>query len=256
MNLRFNTHLADSYKSNVQKARVLSEDWIAKNMFCPICGNPTLSHYKANKPVADFYCNHCHSDYELKSKRNKYGTLGTRITDGAYETMINRISSFNNPNFFFLSYNADSVINVLLIPNHFFTTDIIEQRKPLSQTARRAGWIGCNINIASIPDSGKIFIVRNGVEIDKQYVLENYKKVKSLQTKNLDNRGWLMDILTCIDEIQSNEFSLRQVYEFVDILKQKHPTNNNIEAKIRQQLQFLRDRNFIEFTERGKYRKL
>ena len=36
-------------------------------------------------------------------------------------------------------------------------------------------------------------------------------------------------------------------------LKLKHPNNNNIQAKIRQQLQILRDKNFLKFTTRGKY---
>ncbi|MGN1131915.1 MAG: hypothetical protein ACI4RL_03340, partial [Ruminococcus sp.] len=31
---------------------------------------------------------------------------------------------------------------------------------------------------------------------------------------------------------------------------------HNVQAKIRQQLQLLRDKGFIEFTERGHYRKL
>ena len=46
------------------------------------------------------------------------------------------------------------------------------------------------------------------------------------------------------------------MYEFVNELKIKHTSNNNIEAKIRQQLQFLRDKGFIEFTSRGNYRKI
>ena len=46
------------------------------------------------------------------------------------------------------------------------------------------------------------------------------------------------------------------MYDFVNELKIKHPTNNNIEAKIRQQLQFLRDKGFVEFTSRGSYRKI
>jgi type II restriction enzyme len=36
-------------------------------------------------------------------------------------------------------------------------------------------------------------------------------------------------------------------------LKARHPSNNNIQAKIRQQLQFLRDRNIIDFIGHGKY---
>ena len=37
--------------------------------------------------------------------------------------------------------------------------------------------------------------------------------------------------------------------------KIRHPENNNIEAKIRQQLQFLRDKGFIQFLSPGQYKK-
>jgi len=38
-----------------------------------------------------------------------------------------------------------AVSNVFVVPKHFFVREIIEERKPLAPTARRAGWIGCNI---------------------------------------------------------------------------------------------------------------
>jgi len=42
----------------------------------------------------------------------------------------------------------------------------------------------------------------------------------------------------------------------VDCLEAKHPANHNVHAKARsvQQLQFLRDKNVIEFLGRGQYR--
>ena len=39
MNFRFNTDLISNYKSNSQISRVLTEDWVEKNMYCPICGD-------------------------------------------------------------------------------------------------------------------------------------------------------------------------------------------------------------------------
>jgi len=68
--------------------------------------------------VADFYCNKCKEEYELKSKKNNIGKI---ITDGAHSAMIERISSNNNPNFFFLNYDKDvpKVKNFLIIPKHF-----------------------------------------------------------------------------------------------------------------------------------------
>ncbi|MEG1603603.1 MAG: hypothetical protein RR340_08305, partial [Cloacibacillus sp.] len=51
------------------------------------------------------------------------------------------------------------------------------------------------------------------------------------------------------------EFTLAQIYDFEEKLSAIHPENNNIRAKIRQQLQILRDRGLIEFAGRGRYRK-
>ena len=123
MNLNFNTKLAVGYKSNSQIARVLTEHWVKENAYCPCCGNLPLYEYENNRPVADFYCKNCIEEFELKSKNGK---LSNTINDGAYSTMIERINSNKNPNFFFLTYSKNwSVENFLIIPKQFFTTSII-----------------------------------------------------------------------------------------------------------------------------------
>lgn len=256
MDLLLDYHIADDYKSSSQKARVITEDWVTRNLYCPICGEPIINHYEANRPVADFFCDKCKSDFELKSRENKRGLLDDKIVDGAYDTMIERITSLRNPNFFFMTYANFHVSNFILIPNYFFTPHIIEKRNPLSENARRAGWIGCNINISNIPQSGKIFIVRNGEEINHQKVIETYKQTTSLKTDNLDSRGWLIDVLQCVDKMPGEEFKLSDIYSFENELKVKHPSNNFVKDKIRQQLQYLRDKGFIEFSSRGSYRKI
>lgn len=144
MNLNFNSTIIESYYSNSQIARILTENWVSENMYCPRCGNIYIKHFENNRPVADFYCPYCKNEYELKSKN---GSLGHKITDGAYETMIRRITSNENPDFFFMNYSREKLIvkDLILIPKHFFVPDIIEKRNPLKASARRAGWIGCNI---------------------------------------------------------------------------------------------------------------
>lgn len=88
MDLHFNQSLALGYRSGSQISRVLTEDWMERNMFCPVCGAPVLGHYEANKPVADFFCDDCKSDFELKSKESTTAVIGHKIADGAYGTMI------------------------------------------------------------------------------------------------------------------------------------------------------------------------
>lgn len=256
MNLHFDKGISEHYKSASQIARILTEDWLAKNMFCPICGTSLLNQYVANKPVADFYCNSCHSDFELKSYESKAGNVKHKITDGAFRTMIERITSLKNPNLFVMSYADMEVNNLILIPNFFFTPDIIEQRPPLKDTARRAGWIGCNIEIDNIPEIGKIYIVKKGIERSKIEVLQQYQQVLKLQISTIEKRGWLFDIIQCIERVPTVEFCLNDIYAFSNELQLKHPGNNFVKDKIRQQLQYLRDKKVIEFTARGHYKKI
>lgn len=255
MTFSFDTSLVQKYHSNTQIARVLTEDWLGRNMYCPICGVPVLKHFEANRPVADFYCNECHAEYELKSKERTTIGIGDKIVDGEYNTMIGRITALNNPNFFFLTYANNVVRNLLLIPNYFFTPNIIEKRKPLSDKARRAGWTGCNINLTTIPECGKIYVVKDSVELDHEIVHNQYLQAAELRTTSLTSRGWLMDVLLCVEKLDDN-FTLEDMYHFVDVLQQKHLDNNNVEAKIRQQLQVLRDKGILKFTNRGHYSKI
>jgi type II restriction enzyme len=254
MKLSFDTRLANNYTSPSQKVRVLSEAWVNSAIFCPNCGHLDIDKYPNNKPVADFYCSNCKEEYELKSKQ---GSVGVKIADGAYRTMIERLQSSNNPNFFLLNYDLKSfeVLNFLVIPKHFFVPEIIEKRKPLSPTARRAGWVGCNILLSHIPQTGKIFFVRGGQGVAKEKVLEDWKKTLFLRDeKEIKAKGWLLDTMLCIEKIGHKEFSLNEIYAFENVLRKKHPDNYHIKDKIRQQLQILRDRGYLEFTNRGKYR--
>ena len=254
MQLKLDYSLCEEYKSNTQKMRVATEKWVEQNMFCPICGRPYLHHHTANKPVADFCCEECENDFELKSKNQD--SLGKIINDGAYDTMMARLNDLHNPNFLFMTHIDEYINNFILIPNHFFTPEIIIKRKPLSDNARRAGWVGCNINIADIPQSGKIFIVKDGKEIDRNKVIDDYARIKELKNNSLASRGWMLDVLSCVERAKEDVFSLKEMYEFCDELQEKHRDNAHVKDKIRQQLQFLRDKGLIEFLERGVYRRL
>jgi type II restriction enzyme len=254
MNLSLNTKLAEGYKSPSQKVRVLTEDWFKNQVYCPNCGQDNIDKYANNKPVADFFCSNCKEDFELKSKQ---AAVGNKIVDGAYRTMIERLHDSNNPSLFLLSYDSQKlkVLNFLIIPKHFFTPEIIEERKPLSPTARRAGWVGCNILLQDIPQTGKIYFVRNHQSEPKDKVLTEWKKTLFLrEERETSAKGWLLDVMNCVDKIGHKEFSLDEVYAFVDVLSKKHPENKHIKDKIRQQLQILRDKGYLEFIERGKYK--
>lgn len=68
-------------------------------------------------------------------------------------------------------------------------------------------------------------------------------------------RTWQEMLLRIVERLDDH-FTLRDVLAQRDALVRAFPNNNNVDAKIRQQLQVLRDRKIIEFTSRGSYRRL
>lgn len=255
MDLSLNPALATGYKSGAQRARRLTEGWVGDNVFCPHCGNPKVEHLENDKPVADFFCPHCGEQYEVKSKG---GSINNRVSDGAYETMIDRITSNSNPNFLFLSYSPSNmcVTDLVVIPKYFFVPSIIEKRPPLAHTAKRAGWVGCNVLLSSIPEQGRVFLIRNGSIIPAKQVVEKLNRTTLLSAGDVQSRGWLFDVLNCVNTIPSDEFTLTDVYKYEELLSKMHPDNRNVQVKIRQQLQLLRDAGYVEFQGRGNYRRL
>jgi hypothetical protein len=170
--------------------------------------------------------------------------------------MCHRLRASNNPNLLLLSYDLArlAISNVFVVPKHFFVREIIEERKPLAASARRAGWVGCNILLKQIPESGKIFFVRDGITQSRELVLAQWQKTLFLREEKAEARGWLIEVMKCVEEIRKSEFTLEDVYAFEKALRLVYPDNNNVRPKIRQQLQLLRDRGYLEFVSRGHYR--
>lgn len=253
MDLKFDLGLAEGYKSASQRSRVLTEGWVHKEIFCPSCG-VAIVRFPHNNPAADFYCPSCGEVFELKSKQ---GAVGKKIVDGAYMTLMSRLAGRDNPNLFILTYDIHSAMvhDFLVIPKHFFIASMIEKRPPLSATSRRAGWVGCNIVITDVPATGKIHYVRDTHVQPKESVLDTWKKTAFLNETSNSERGWIIDVINCVDRIPSNEFTLSDVYRFEPELSEKHPENIHVKAKIRQQLQMMRDKKYIVFLGKGQYRK-
>ncbi len=253
MNLQMNVEEARGFKSGAQIARIVSEDWAKRNLYCPACANDELVQTRNNTKVFDFDCPACVARFQLKSSRR---WDERRIPDAGYYAMMEAISKDSNPNLFVLHYDSNwNVRNLLLIPSFFLTSSAIEKRPPLAVTARRAGWVGCNILLSNIPSTGKIPIVAGGIIAQRSEVRNRYEKVKAFSSLNTSVRGWTLDVFRII-EMLPRKFSLREVYAHEQRLAEAHPGNRNIRAKIRQQLQVLRDMGFITFFGGGEYLKI
>jgi len=95
-----------------------------------------VTSYPNNSRIADFFCPSCDEGYELKSQRRPFRT---KIVDGSYPAMMERLAGGRNPNFLLLAYDARrlSVLNFFVVPKHFFSAEIIEKKRTLPATARR-----------------------------------------------------------------------------------------------------------------------
>src|SRR5262249_48697319 len=129
----------------------------------------------------------------------------------------------------------------------------IAARPPLAVTARRAGWVGCNIVLDKIPVHARIPVIQEGTVRPKQAVRDDYKRLRPLEKLKVEKRGWTLDVLQVVQSLKKPEFSLQDVYAHADALAKLHPANHHVHPKIRQQLQVLRHLQLLKFFGNGKY---
>ncbi len=253
MDLSLKPEIAKHYKSLSQKARVITEKWFEENMYCPACPSSYLEKTPPNEKVIDFVCPRCNEKYQMKSMAHKFGS---KVMDSAYKPKIQSIKNGTVPNFVFMHYNRESmcVRDIIIVPRYFISPDIIEKRKPLTAKARRAGWVGSNILLGRLPTDARIHVILNGLIIPAKKVREAWKRILFFKEIPVSSKGWLSDVLSCVRKLGKIEFTLNEIYCFEEVLKQMHPRNKHIKAKIRQQLQILRDKGILEFLGRGRYR--
>lgn len=232
--------------------------------------------------ASDYRCPSCNFWFQLKSQKSP---IRSTITDGAYSAMMDVIREDRAPNYFFLHYDLATwtVRNLLLIPHFAVPPSAIIKRPALSQTARRAGWIGCNFALNRIPPDARISIVttrsapvsvaamplgNRGLQVSKpvvgskvsaagdgrtpltfiatpEEVRAQFRRVKPLEQLSVKTRGWTLDVLNIVRRLGKPEFSNSDVYAFAPELEKLHPDNRHIKEKIRQQLQLLRDTGLL-----------
>jgi len=158
MHLEMPSDLAATYKSPAQRARVVTQAWISENMYCPACDRDSLEELPQNMKVVDFRCARCEEEFQLKSQRKPFGA---RVLDSAFKPMKQAVEEGMAPNLLLMHYRPQvwRVQDLLAVPGHFLTMSAIEERPPLAPTARRAGWVGCNILLARLPEDGRIPVV-------------------------------------------------------------------------------------------------
>lgn len=245
--------ILEQYKSNSQIARIVTEEWVCENMYCPHCGG-RLVPYPPNTKSKDVFCANCGEDFQIKSSKGK---LGNRVLGAEYNTTRRNLEAGENPSFILLQYSVQawSVVNVQIIPRAFITLSCVIPRKKLSPDARRAGWQGCNYDLTLVPASARIQIVANGIVQHKEIILGQWKATLPILKLKPSSRRWTNDVLRIVESLPV-DFDLTQVYRFVPKLTESYPDNHHIEDKIRQQLQILRDMGKLRFLSKGKYQRI
>ena len=167
--------------------------------------------------------------------------------------MMEAIKNDRTPNFFFMQYELATwrVKNLLLIPSFAFPPSAIIKRKPLSITARRHGWVGCNIALNRVPVEARIPVVTESAVMPASEVREKFRRVKPLKEISVTQRGWTLDVLNAIRRLGKTEFTTNDAYIFTRELEKLHPDNRHVRDKIRQQLQVLRDTGLLLHIDRG-----
>lgn len=253
MQIRLPAHLAREYKSPSQQTRAVTEPWGEENFYCINCSSPRLERTPHGTKGIDYVCPRCEDPYQLKGQSRP---LAGRLSDAAYDVMLGLVRAGRAPHLFALHYDrtAWAVRNLFLVPRFAFTESAIEKRKPLSRSARRHGWVGCNIVLANIPPDARVPLVLDGEPQDPGAARKLYARLHPFQGLRLESRGWRLDVLNVVRKLGKHEFTLDEVYQFAGELSRLHPQNRHVEPKIRQQLQQLRKFGLLEFLSPGQYR--
>lgn len=251
MTLDMPAELAAGFKSRSQIARRITEAWGAENLYCAACPASAIQPTPPNTKAVDFMCGRCGNGYQLKAG---LGWSETRVPDAGYSAMIAAIRADAAPNLLVMQYSTDwNVRNLLLVPSFFITESAIERRPPLAPTARRAGWVGCNVLLRAIADDGKLRLVRDSVDVPVRAIRAEFTRIRGVAKLDPEVRGWTLDVLRVVRSLGRPRFTIQDIYDAEDRLGSLHPKNRNVRAKIRQQLQVLRDLGLLQFQTRGNY---
>ena len=256
MDLQLDMSVAKGYKSPSQVARRLTEDWASQNLYCPACVADHLNAAKANTAVWDYSCSACGALYQLKSQTKPFGR---KVSNSEYHVKMQAIAKGRAPHYAFLRYSLSAAIvtDLFIVPGHFLSPAVVEQRPPLPPHARRAGWVGSNILLEQLPQEGRVHVVEAGVLRSPAEVRNDWGRYGFLTGKK---GGWAADVLACIrvleQETQAKEFTLQAFYQrFESELASRHADNRNVRAKIRQQMQVLAKGKVLSFVDnKGRYR--
>jgi hypothetical protein len=136
-----------------QELGALGERLVVQNCACPRCKQPrTLVPLRANFKCADIICDFCGYLGQVKASTSKDGTTPPRLLLGAaWGPQEQRMGAgIYFPLFLVLVAPGLGRFSIHYLSADLQTPEMFLQRKPLSETARRAGWQGFYYNLDAV----------------------------------------------------------------------------------------------------------
>ena len=232
MDLRLDLTTAEGYRSGSQIARKISEDWATRNLFCLLVLLTTSTLPEPTRPCGTTLVQPV--GRSISSKARVSDSDG-RSAISAYDIKMQAIADGQAPHYAFLQYSklTSRVTDLFVVPGHFLSPAVIEQRAPLKDTAMRHGWVGSNILIGKLPTEARVLVVEAGVCREPSDVRDEWGRYRFLAGKR---GGWAADVLSCVRVLQqetgTNEFTLQAFYQrFETELAARHLDNRNVRPK-------------------------
>jgi type II restriction enzyme len=137
--------------TNKQELGNFGEEFVAKSIACPSCKSleKTLKLLPQNFKCADLICDFCGYLAQVKSVTVKdIDLLPQKILGAAWKPQKERMDSGIYFPLFIVAYKDKKNVSVYFLPSDLQTTKMFTPRKPLSESARRAGWQGFMIDLS------------------------------------------------------------------------------------------------------------
>jgi len=116
-------------------------------MPCPICNKKSLQKYKTNEKSKDIKCEKCNCQFQIKAtKHTKKLQTSLKLLGAEYKSTCSSVKE-NNVHYivilYSITYDTYKIDDILFVDCVNINENCVIPRKPLSSTARRAGWQGC-----------------------------------------------------------------------------------------------------------------
>lgn len=207
MNIRLRWNLALRFKKATHQARVVTEDWVRREMYCINCSRGRLIALDNNAKVIDFRCSNCRHQYQVKATK---GRLTSQLPGATYRATRTAIRMGRAPNFLLVVYRIlpPEVREVLAIPRHFITEETISRRIVNSRSGKpsRETFV---LHLNKIPDDAKIRVVHRGRPVARRAATRAWRKGGRIERRAAIVRKGPIDFWAAVPGASGWSFGVR-----------------------------------------------